>query len=47
VTQIDSSAAAREAALGTGMTRGMEQSYQRLDEIFAATPVSRGVQSAA
>src|SRR6188474_1394311 len=29
-----SSAAAREAALGTGMTRGMEQSYQRLDEIF-------------
>jgi uncharacterized protein YndB with AHSA1/START domain len=42
-----SSAAAREAALGTGMTRGMEQSYQRLDEIFAATPVSRRAQSAA
>ena len=29
-----SSAAAREAALGTGMTRGMEQSYERLDEVL-------------
>jgi uncharacterized protein YndB with AHSA1/START domain len=26
---------AREGALGTGMTRGMEQSYERLDEQVA------------
>jgi uncharacterized protein YndB with AHSA1/START domain len=30
-----SSRAAREAALKTGMTRGVEQAYQRLDEILA------------
>ena len=34
MTVLYSSAAAREAALGTGMTRGMEQSYQRLDEVL-------------
>jgi uncharacterized protein YndB with AHSA1/START domain len=27
---------ARDAALGTGMTRGMEDSYARLDEVLAA-----------
>ena len=42
-----SSAAARDAALGTGMTRGMEQSYQRLDEILAANAANRAAQSAA
>ena len=29
---------ARDAALKTGMTDGMEQSYQRLDQTLAATP---------
>ena len=33
-----SSAAAREAALKTGMTDGMEFSYQRLDGLLAGTP---------
>jgi uncharacterized protein YndB with AHSA1/START domain len=30
--------AARDAALSTGMTDGMEQSYQRLDEVLAERP---------
>jgi uncharacterized protein YndB with AHSA1/START domain len=42
-----SSAAARDAALGTGMTGGMEQSYQRLDEVLAAYPANRSAQSVA
>jgi len=32
------SKAVRDAALKTGMTDGMEQSYQKLDELLAATP---------
>ena len=32
------SQAVRDAALKTGMTDGMEQSYQKLDELLAATP---------
>lgn len=36
MTVLYSSRAARDGALGTGMMRGMEQSYQRLDAMLAA-----------
>jgi len=36
MTVLYGSEKARDAALGTGMTRGMEDSYARLDEILAA-----------
>jgi uncharacterized protein YndB with AHSA1/START domain len=36
MTVLYSSAGARDAALSTGMTKGMDQSYDRLDEILAS-----------
>jgi hypothetical protein len=36
MTVLYASREARDGAMGTGMTRGMEDSYARLDEMFAA-----------
>ena len=41
------SAAAREAALGTGMTRGMAESYDRLAEVLASDAAQKSSKSAA
>lgn len=43
VTRIDfGSKEARDGAVGTGMTDGMEQSYQLLDRLLEETPRTRG-----
>jgi uncharacterized protein YndB with AHSA1/START domain len=47
MTVLYSSAAAREAALGTGMTRGMAESYDRLADVLASTLAQKGSKSAA
>jgi uncharacterized protein YndB with AHSA1/START domain len=39
LTVLYASKEAREGALATGMTEGMESSYQHLDELLAAMPV--------
>jgi uncharacterized protein YndB with AHSA1/START domain len=41
------SSVAREAALGSGMTKGVEQSYDRLAEILASEPSQHDKKSAA
>ena len=41
------SSAAREAALGTGMTRGMAESYERLAEVLASELKPKSSKSAA
>jgi uncharacterized protein YndB with AHSA1/START domain len=41
------SSAAREAALGTGMTKGVDQSYDRLADLLASEASQQGTKSAA
>jgi uncharacterized protein YndB with AHSA1/START domain len=40
MTVLYASRAARDGAIGTGMTRGMSQSYDRLDVLLAASPAA-------
>jgi uncharacterized protein YndB with AHSA1/START domain len=42
-----SSSAARDQALGTGMTKGVEQSYDRLAEVLDSEGSAQGNKSAA
>ncbi len=47
MTVLYVSAEARDAALGTGMTKGIAQSYDRLDELLASTLTQKDVRGAA
>jgi uncharacterized protein YndB with AHSA1/START domain len=47
MTVLYVSSEARDAALGTGMTKGMAQSYDRLDELLASTLARKDIKGAA